>query len=68
MTETKIGLDRRTARVAGTVAVIVVIATAMVVEPRLQASGYGYAALGIYAVSVPVLVWSIIEDVRRMRT
>ena len=67
MIDTLIGVDRRTARVAGTVAIIAVIGTAVIVEPELEAHGYGLAAIVIYTLATPVLLWSIVEDVRRLR-
>lgn len=67
MTTTRIGVERRTVRTAGTVAVVAVLATAMVIESMLQSQGLGWVALVVYALAVPVLLWSIIEDVRRIR-
>jgi hypothetical protein len=67
MTSTLLGVEPRTARLAGTVAVIAVLATAMVIEPQLQARGDGRVAFAVYAAALPVLVWSIVEDVRRLR-
>jgi len=67
MTETLIGVERRTARLAGSAAVVAVLATAMVIEPQLRGRGYGPVALAIYALAVPVLLWSLVEDIRRLR-
>jgi hypothetical protein len=67
MTDTLIGVSRRTARVAGTVGIIAVLGTAMLIEPALQARGHGTAALAIYALALPVLLWSVVEDLRRLR-
>jgi hypothetical protein len=66
MTDTPTATNR-TARRAGTAAVITVLATAMVLEPELQDRGLGTLALAIYAVAVPVIAWSVYADVRRLR-
>lgn len=66
MGETLIGVDYRTARRAGLVAVIVVVVNSFVLEPRLQAAGLGVLALLIYAVAVPVVLWSLLEDFRHL--
>ena len=44
-----------------------VLATAMVIEPQFRGRGYGPVALAIYALAVPVLLWSLVEDIRRLR-
>ena len=67
MTHALIGVERRTARAARTVAVVAVLATAMVFESLLQSRGYGWVALAIYAIALPILLWSIVEDLRRFR-
>jgi len=58
---------RTFARTVGRVAIVVVLATAMVVEPWLQSSGYGVVALVIYALTVPPLLWALNKDIRRLR-
>lgn len=66
MPDTLVGVEPRTARVAGTVALVAVVATALVLEPRLQDAGYGVAALAIYAAAGLVLLWSVFEDLRQL--
>jgi|GEM_PF-4771011 len=68
MTDTLTGVDRRTVRVAGTIAFAAVLVTALLLEPLLQGYGYGVVALAIYALALPALVVSIVEDVRRLLT
>jgi hypothetical protein len=67
MTRTPFGVRRDTVRSAGWPAVIVVIATAMLLEPWLANHGLGAAALVVYVVMLPVLIWSLVEDVRSWR-
>lgn len=68
MTDTLLGVSQRTADTAGTLAVIAVFGTAMALEPELQARGYGTVALAIYVLALPVLVWSLLEKLREIRT
>ncbi|PSQ19996.1 hypothetical protein BRD04_09350 [Halobacteriales archaeon QS_9_67_17] len=67
MTNTNRDDGRRFTRTVGRVAVVVVLATAMVVEPWLQSSGYGVVALAIYALTVLPLLWALSNDIRRIR-
>ena len=66
MADTLIGVERRTERVAGWVALLVVLATATVGEPWLQARGYGTVILAIYTGALPVLLWSLVEKLHRL--
>lgn len=68
MTETTLfGIDRDTVQRAGWPAVVVLIATLLFVEPWLEARGWGTVALAIYVALLPVIVWSLLEDVRSWR-
>ena len=67
MTNTNRDDGRRFTRTVGRVAVVVVLATAMVVEPWLQSSGYSVVAIAIYALTVPALLWALSNDIRRIR-
>ena len=67
MGETTFGIERSTLRSAGWIAAIGISLTLLVVEPWLVQRGRGALVVGIYGVLVPVLLVSIVEDVRAWR-
>ncbi|GGO03835.1 hypothetical protein [Haloarcula pellucida] len=68
MTDTTLfGFDRSTVRSAGWGAAVAVAVVILFVEPWLQRQGLERVVLLLYAVLLPIIAWSLIEDIRAWR-
>lgn len=67
MPQTVFGVQRDTVRSAGWPAVVAVLMMALFIEPWLQSNGLGAVALAVYALLLPVIAWSLFEDIRNWR-
>ncbi|GGM52583.1 hypothetical protein [Haloarcula argentinensis] len=68
MTETTIfGIDRSSVRTAGWPAAVLVGIIVLFVEPWLQNQGLGAVAIALYVLLLPVIAWSLFEDIRHWR-
>ncbi|MHC3382108.1 hypothetical protein [Haloarcula sp. H-GB5] len=67
MAQTKYGIRRETVRSAGWPAVVAVLVMALFIEPWLQSQDLGTVALVVYVLLLPVIAWSLFEDIRSWR-
>jgi len=64
---THFGLDRSTVRRAGLLAVFVVAASLLFVQPELSARGLGWVGIALQVPFIVIIIWSLIEDFRHLR-